>query len=148
MSVLEFFCHQSTDSSCSSYILTQIWLMLFFRTSRLEMKSYKTCKSLKEQKTVSLFLCISLWIFAFLFSILHHTMFSNILASSIFLVVMCVPEFYVINELSITLVTARFQVFKGNSWSCSMFLILFSYFYEDFIFFLYSSSTFTHIYSF
>jgi len=63
MFVLEFFCHQSTDSSCSSYILTQIWLMLFFGTPKLEMKSYKTCKSLKEQKTVSLFLCISLWIF-------------------------------------------------------------------------------------
>jgi len=94
MSVLEFFCDQSPDSSCSSYILTQIWLMLFFRTSRLEMKSYKTCKSLKEQKTVSLFLCISLWIFAFFFRFFISLCFSNILASSIFLGVMCVPEFF------------------------------------------------------
>jgi len=93
MSVLEFFCHQSTNSSCSSYILTQIWLMLFFRTSRLEMKSYKTCKSLKEKKTVSLFLCISLWIFTF-FLFFISLCFSNILASSIVLGVMCVPEFF------------------------------------------------------
>ena len=35
MCVLDLFCHQSTDFSCSSYILTQICLMLFFRTSRL-----------------------------------------------------------------------------------------------------------------
>jgi len=40
MSVLEFFGDQWTDSSYSSYILTQISLMLFFRTYKLEMKSF------------------------------------------------------------------------------------------------------------
>jgi len=30
MSVLEFFCHQSTNSSCSSYILTQIFVDAIF----------------------------------------------------------------------------------------------------------------------
>ena len=135
MFVLEFFGDQWTDSSYSSYILIQISLMLSFRTSRLEMKSYKTCKSLKEQKTVSLFLCISLWIFALFFRFFISLCFSNILASSTFLGVMCVPAFLVINELSITLVTARFQVFEGNRWSCSMFFILFFYFYVDFLFF-------------
>jgi len=149
MSVPEFFCHQSTDSSCSYYILTQIWLMLFFRTSRLEMKSYKTCKSLKEQKMVSLFLCISLWIFAFFFSILHLTMFLYHLGIFYFFGALCVfLNFLVINELSITMVTARFQVFEGNNLSCSMFLILFFYFYGDVLFVLYSSSNLTHIYSF
>ena len=148
MSVLQFFCHQSTDSSCSSYILTQIWLMLFFRTSRLKMKSYKTCKSLKEQKRPVFF---SAYLFGFLLFFLRFFIslcFSNILASSIFRGLCVFLNFLVINELSITLVTSRFQVFKGNSWSCSMFLILFLYFYGDFLFVLYSSSTLTHIYSF
>jgi len=40
MSVLEFFGDQWNDSSYSSYILTQISLMLFFKTYRLEMKSF------------------------------------------------------------------------------------------------------------
>jgi len=40
MFVLEFFGDQWTDSSYSSYILTQISLMLFFRTYKLEMKSF------------------------------------------------------------------------------------------------------------
>jgi len=142
MSVLEFFCHQSTYFSCSSYILTQICLMLFFRTSRLEMKS------LKEQKTVSLFLCISLWIFAFFFDSSSHYV-SLTSWHLLFFWWLCVfLNFLVINELSITLVTARFQVFEGNSWSCSIFFISFLYFYGDFLFVLCSSSTFTHIYSF
>jgi len=68
--------------------------MLFFRTPRLEMKSYKTCKSLKQEKTVSLFLCISLWIFAFFFRLFISLCFSNILASSTFFGVMCVPAFF------------------------------------------------------
>jgi len=56
--------------------------MLFFRTSRLEMKS------LKEQKTASV------WIFAFSFWFFISLCLSNILASSIFLVFVCVPEFF------------------------------------------------------
>ena len=120
-----------------------------FWTSRLEMKSYKTCKSVKEQKTVSLFLCISLWIFAFFFfdSWSHYVSLTSWHLLSFW--GLCVfLNFLVINELSITLVTTRFQVFEGNSWSCSIFLILFFYFYGDFLFVLCSSSTFTHIYSF
>jgi len=145
---LNFFCHQSTDCSCSYYILTQIWLMLFFRTSRLEMKSYKTCKSLKEQKMVSLFLCITLWIFAFFFRFFISLRFLPSWHLLFFWVWCVFLNFLVINELNITLVTAKFLVFEGNSWSCSMFFILFFYFYGDFLFILYSSSTFTHIYSF
>jgi len=112
------------------------------------MKSYKTCKSLKEHKMVSLFLCISLWIFAFFFDSSSHYV-SLTSWHLLFFWGLCVfLNFLVINELSITLVTSRFQVFEGNSWSCSMLLILFFYFYGDFLFILYSSSTFTHIYSF
>ena len=136
------------------------WLFMFFLyfnpdlvdaifwNSQAWNEELQNMKSLKEQKTVSLFLCISLWIFAFFFRFFILLCFSDILASSIFWELCVFLNFLVINELSITLVTAKFQIFEGNSWSCSMCLILFFYFYGDFLFILYSSSTFTHIYSF
>jgi len=83
MCVFEFFGDQWIDSSYSSYILTQISLMLFFRTYRLEMKSSETCKSRKDQKTIILFLCRSLWIFAFC-RFFISLCFSNIFTSVIF----------------------------------------------------------------
>ena len=69
----------------SSYIFIQISLTLFFRTYKLEMKSSKTCKSLKDQKLVSLFLCRSLCIFAF-FRFFISMCFSNIFTYVIFFV--------------------------------------------------------------
>jgi len=78
---ISFFVQFSQEkSSYSSYIFTQISLMLFFRTYRLEMKSSKTCKSLKDQKTASLLLCRSLCIFAF-FRFFISMCFSNIFTS-------------------------------------------------------------------
>ena len=58
------------------------------------MKSYKTCKSLKEKKNGQSFsLHISLD-FYFFFWFFISLCFSNILASSIVLGVLCVPEFF------------------------------------------------------
>ena len=106
--------------------------MLIFRTYRLEMKSSKACKSLKDQKMVSLFLCKSLWDFAF-FRFFISMCFSNIFASVIFFVLCVFLNFLVLNELSITLITARFQVFEGNNWSCSMFFYLILLFLRRFL---------------
>jgi len=100
MCVFKFFGDQWTDSSYSSYILTQISLMLFFRTYRLEMESSETCKSLKDQKTVILFLCRSLWIFAFCRFFISMC-FSNIFASVIFFVLCLFLNFFVINQLTL-----------------------------------------------
>ena len=82
------------------------WLFMFFLyfnpdlvdaifwNSQAWNEELQNMKSLKEQKTVSLFLCISLWIFAFFFSILHLTLFLWHLGIFYFLGVMCVPEFF------------------------------------------------------
>jgi len=99
MCVFEFFGDQWSDSSYSSYILTQISLMLFFRTYRLEMKSFETCKSLKDQKMVILFLCRSLWIFVFC-RFFISLCFSNPICY--FFCFMFVLEFFfVINQLTL-----------------------------------------------
>jgi len=111
---------------------------------------WRVTKHVRVLKNKKLSVFFSAYLFGFLLFFLDSSSHYVSLTSwhLLFFWGLCVfLNFLVINELSIKLVTTRFQVFEGNSWSCSMFLILFFYFYGDFLFVLYSSPTFTHIYS-